>query len=522
MRSTDRPRDPKQIVLEAELLVSPPERIRAWLEESIQQKNFKLHGRDEKLERALLARNEPLITLSLARLASTTTVMREIMQGPASQDKPLRLAALMNEVVAKVGITGMPHALFEPGDGQLERFMAPLDLEEVLALFGNPTLENDFLIDFFEQKNSWQVLDDTRRFAALRALQDNSRMRTAYKGPYDGYGEYLHNKVFSAAWELAGRLPATPEWAAHLCWLYGKLPASAASLKNPLQLAARWVPDPADAKRIEAESDDLRRGYLGVFARTRKGLARLSVAAAHSADARRALSAHDDAAVRAAYYFEGDMSLEEMKQADERDPMLSFEEMMWNPLVWRTKERRDQLHAMAWDSKRDPKSYMDPQNMFNARRDAYREQYPEWFKDDDENGGAEAPDQVEEVPSQEVQRLDAIGERVAEIHQELIKPPKTAWPGGAIAAGLLGGVLFAVFQAFCIATLWGWFVAPVFHVAEMSVVVAFGISMLISIFQDPSQQYKDKEWTEIIGMMIGRAAGLGFALLLGWILHFYV
>jgi hypothetical protein len=90
------------------------------------------------------------------------------------------------------------------------------------------------------------------------------------------------------------------------------------------------------------------------------------------------------------------------------------------------------------------------------------------------------------------------------------------------APGRVGGVLLWLFQAFCISTLWGWFVVPVFHVAEISVVIAFGISMLISIFQDPTQQYKDKDWTEIIGIMVGRAVGLGFALLLGWVLHFYV
>jgi hypothetical protein len=73
-----------------------------------------------------------------------------------------------------------------------------------------------------------------------------------------------------------------------------------------------------------------------------------------------------------------------MKAADERDLLLSFESMMWNPRVWRTKETREVLHDMAWDSKRDPSSRLDPQNLYNARLEQYRETYPDWFKDEED------------------------------------------------------------------------------------------------------------------------------------------
>jgi transposase len=82
-------------------------------------------------------------------------------------------------------------------------------------------------------------------------------------------------------------------------------------------------------------------------------------------------------------------------------------------------------------------------------------------------------EEAAQTASQELQRLEDIRERVAEIHQELIKPPKKEESsGGAIATALIGAVLIAAFQAFCIATLWGWFVVPVFNVPEISIVRA--------------------------------------------------
>ena len=267
-------------------------------------------------------------------------------------------------------------------------------------------------------------------------------MQAQYDGTYDGYAEYRHNRVFTAAWELSGKVPVTMEWAAHLCWLYEKLPAESSFLENPMQFVARWVPDSADAERIEDESKALERGDLGMFARMRKGIARLSVAAAHVADARRALATDADPAVRAAVYFEATMTVEEMKQADERDPFLSFDQMMWNECVWRTKAQREHLHAMAWDSKRDPNSYMDPQNMFNARRKAYREQHPDWFKDEEEEVEPSDPEgqplssgafstTVEELKNE----LFTSNDLARMTHQVVLKLlTRTTWLGWGIAA----------------------------------------------------------------------------------------
>jgi hypothetical protein len=135
------------------------------------------------------------------------------------------------------------------------------------------------------------------------------------------------------------------------------------------------------------------------------------------------------------------MTVDDMKQANERDPLLSFEQMMWNPRVWRTKAQREQLHAMAWDSKRDPRSDMDPQNMFNARRDAYLEEYPDWFKDEEE---VEQPDPEKQPLSsgafdtvmQEAKSELFTGNELARAtHLAVLKILKrTGWLGWGVAA----------------------------------------------------------------------------------------
>jgi hypothetical protein len=345
-------RDPKGIVLEAELLASSPEQVRAWLVERAKEERRFRRDDGGDLERVLLERGDALITLSLARYCASVEVARAILTGPARGDKALRLALLMNEPLGRVGLIGMPCELLEK-DQPVDKFLAALDVEEIWALFSNRYLSEDFLVDFFEQKAPWQALDDERRYYAIACLGDNPRMQASYDGNryYHTWTKHTHNQVLDAAWELSEKLPVTRVWADTLSWLYEKLDPGLAltTIKNPLELAARWVPDPADAKQIEEEKKDLERGTLGSFARVRKNIAGLAVAGSHSQEERRALANHADPAVRAAFYAGVSLSRKEEMEAGERDPLLSFK-MMENPAVWRTKAHCKLLEKMARDN----------------------------------------------------------------------------------------------------------------------------------------------------------------------------
>jgi hypothetical protein len=231
--ATDRPRDPKNIVLEAELMSGSPERVRSWLEATAADQATHW-ANDEVIERALLARNDALINLSLARFSTNNGILQEIFTGPGKENLALRLATLQNEAAARRSFIDMPLSLVDRHD-QLPAVLSAFCEEELTALFSNPTLGDNFLIDFFEQKAPWQALDESRQLAACRALYKNPRMQSRYSGPMDGYAEYLHDHVFDSAWAIAEKLPVKAAWASTLCWLYEKLPPRSSSVKDPLR-----------------------------------------------------------------------------------------------------------------------------------------------------------------------------------------------------------------------------------------------------------------------------------------------
>lgn len=140
---SERQRDPRTVILQAELVASSPERVRTWLEQRAADSRSLRFGDDEPLERALLERNEPLINLALAQFGSESSVLDALLAGAGRENKPIRLAALLNEAAGARVFGGMPEALLA---GQtVEAFLSGLDVEGITALFSNRTLSHDFL-----------------------------------------------------------------------------------------------------------------------------------------------------------------------------------------------------------------------------------------------------------------------------------------------------------------------------------------------------------------------------------------
>jgi hypothetical protein len=383
-------RDPTTVVLEAELMASSPDRVHAWLEERGRKVTRSFLGEDQRsIEQALLGREDPLIDLGLAQYAIFPKTIAALFsrQGPAQ--KALRLAVLSNEPTGRGYHWGVPHALYSRAKDEAAKFLATLDAEEIWALFRNSEIDDSFLLDFLEMKETWQVLDEARRLLAIRSLGSNPRMNTRYSGPMDGYAEYSHNRVFDAAWNLAVSVPTTMMWAGFLGGLYSRTNPKSFAIKNPFEVAARWTPDPSDEKTLQSEQKGVERGYLGVYARVRQALAGLAVRSAYSDKDRESLLTHSDPAVRAAAYRDAELTLEQMKAADARDPMLAFNTMLDNKGLWRRSEYRKLLHDMAWAPARDPNSPMDAPNAYNWHLEDRRKEFPEWFKDEDDT---EKPD----------------------------------------------------------------------------------------------------------------------------------
>jgi hypothetical protein len=82
-------------------------------------------------------------------------------------------------------------------------------------------------------------------------------------------------------------------------------------------------------------------------------------------------------------------------------------------------------------------------------------------------------------------------------------------------------VAVGVVQAFVLSKLWAWFVIPTLHAPELSVVMAFGIAMIIAVFKERGKDGESEkdlaklataEITEVLIIPL-------FILLLGWAAH---
>lgn len=369
----------KTVILEAELLASPPEAVAAFLKDrSEYDKNERRQDEvDKDLEAALLARNDPLINLALARFGYYPSAVRPLFEG-AAPSSALRLAALSNPILDRVFFSDFPLPLFD-GKEKAAEWLASAPDDELGALFRNPQLGDSFLRDMLERKSPWDSLPEERLAMIVALLSGNERMARPYDDSYmDGYAEYSHNAVFDAAWKLAETAPVTELWARPLGWLYDSLSTSSFSVKEPLEIAARWVPDPSDEDFLKEEAKQLERGWLVDFQLVRKGLARLALR--KNSKLLEDLLASQDPAFRSAAYSEAALKPEQILKAYEKDGELLFNQAIHNLKIWRTPQSRDALREVAWAVVNNDKlSDLSAANIYNGIRDDMAKKHPEWF-----------------------------------------------------------------------------------------------------------------------------------------------
>ena len=100
----------------------------------------------------------------------------------------------------------------------------------------------------------------------------------------------------------------------------------------------------------------------------------------------------------------------------------------------------------------------------------------------------------------------------------------------AVLGGAVGAIALmafsAIFNGYTLSVLWGWFIVPIFHLPQLSIVAAIGISLVIGylthqVINDPDD--KEKSFGEKIGFAVVYAVlKPGFALLIGWVVHLFM
>ena len=376
----------KTVIQEAELVASSPAVVTEFLKKRAAQSKDERRDDDvdEEVEAALHGRNDPLINLALARYGQFNAAVLPLFKG-GEVSGAIRLAVLANTALGDEFFSRFPIALFG-GPEQTAVWLTRAPDAEISALLENPKLDDSFLRDLLEGSKPWDSIPEERLAAFVACLARNERMRTPYDDSVmdmDGYGKYSHGSVFNAAWKLAERMPVNECWSRALCWLYDHLQTDAFSIDKPLELAARWHPDPDNVELIEREAKELERGWLRSYQGVRKGLARLALH--NDSKLLDSLLVSDDPAFRSAAYADGNLSPEQLSAAYDKDGELVFNQAMHNHKIWRTAQGRAALKAVAWLVVNNHKhSNLLAINIYNGIREDLAKKHAAWFKDEED------------------------------------------------------------------------------------------------------------------------------------------
>ena len=379
----------KILIKEAELSSGSADFVyRFYFEQSKVNKDHQSEDIDEYTEKRLLEKNDAFIDLTLAQYCLYPETLGSLFRkSKTDKNLSLTLACISNTTVArrKYAWTKQPEALFKGGTKEaMGVWFKLIKNEELDALFRNPTLEDDFLVDVLEGKKYWADLNDEQRRIILIALCNNPRVATPYDDTVmDGYAEYSHGRVPAAIWKLAETLPVASEWAVFLSSLLEKTVGGSHGM-DLMEVAKRWdVVDPE-------EKPDKKKQFLSPFESVRCALYKESgkIKEPYGKDrveARAQFFEAEDIAFRAAVYNTFALAPEEIEKAYGKDALLAFQYMVENLQIWKNPKSRKMLHDVAWDS--DGKynnNHLDSANHYNWKEKELEEKYPGWFKENEE------------------------------------------------------------------------------------------------------------------------------------------
>lgn len=404
-------REYKASIREAEFLLMSPECILTALQKLSTQGGGE--HLNEKTEESLMQRREPLIDLALAQYSRNLDVVIKLYRS-AEQSSPICLACLANPYVGKqfTFFRSFPIALLD-SDASMAKWLNSASDNEIVALFENPSLSDNFLSAVLKREGDWEHIESERLAGIAYVLSGNPRMHTPRDdGFMDLHAEVSYDEVFDAAWRLAQTAPVTPRWALALGHLYERLhPRS--FIESPLDMASRWIVNPSDAEELRDEYNSNSLGYLGNFQRVRKGIARLALER-KTMDLQN-LDKHSDIAFRSAFWSAGFPSISDIWDACRIDGVLAFNQFTSNLRIWRHSNLRKALHEAAWSiSRADKRASLDAPNAYNAIEERHRKDHPAWFAEENADATRKSSDETQKLATKaDVDELVELLERHA-------------------------------------------------------------------------------------------------------------
>lgn len=350
-------------VAHALLLAELPYRDPAWVYDLLKRRAETSRDANDIVgtegEAVLLGRSDPLITLALARFSlDSKMVVRLFKMGG-----DVRTAALTNSASRNNrGMENLPEMLFDDDKSRLSDWLADAPAIDVLALFENPTLDDEVAGRFLLREAPFENVPEPQRMRAVWALSRNPALSASRK--FGGYTD-VGARAREALWKLAGLVEPSNAWAMALAHAYDDLQADEDALPDPIRVADRWG--------VDAEKSS-----VGYRLQVRMNLARL-VLEQSSAHLPTFLSSQDDAR-RAAGLRWGRVSPSDVRTAIENDALFAIEHLSLNHQFWESEPARKAFWELCLDTnERVSTQYPRPTDFAREAARRFQARYPEWF-----------------------------------------------------------------------------------------------------------------------------------------------
>jgi hypothetical protein len=326
-------------------------------------------------DETLWARNDPLIKLAIAKFGKNTDIAKEIL---VSGEKPLKLA-MLSSFNSRDWSESFPKNILETPEDVLDYIKSCPD-EELYELMKNPFLDRNLMAQFFEQKELFHGLTESRQMTIAHCFGQHPMAKTPHDDRYmDGYAEYSHNRLFTLAWEFCSKVPVNKGWAMVLSSMTAKLLPEGSPFKDNehvLEVIKRWYPVGEELSKYDDEDEYKKIGYLSSWQELRKNIAKLIYKASLKEDS-------EDIALRYSFYESEWLTETQMSKAFERDGLTAINAMMDNDRLWKQEKTRQKLRDLSWAADDlDESHYLDNANKFNAYEDRHKEQHSSWFVSD--------------------------------------------------------------------------------------------------------------------------------------------
>lgn len=403
------------------LMASPPEQVYEELRDyaAFHIADEGLKDVDDDLEKALLGRADRLINLSLAQFGGSASVVRLLYTqamagtGNQTQDRAIRLACLANQIWPD-GFTPTDKVL---DDAEIRRLVTDGDEGEVRCLLANPS-QRKLLGNLFTQEPPFNDLP-TERLAKLVVTATGNPALT--KDDSNRFGPDLTAwHIHKGIYRLIAAVPVEKRWSRTLAYLLYKVGTRSATLPDtdPQIVFNRWKALPREERKTRDQGDP--RGHWTHSMEPRDEFLCLMAAlfGAWSAPETKGVtylgSLNDpDELMRYAFYGHGNLSVEQMADANRRDGDGFVLAALYNTgLLWKV-ETRAKLEECIRGHVR---------HLYRHRCEELHAQYPKFDpKPVSKHGKDLLDDVIEDKPNEELERLTSLESSVSLLQQQMIK-----------------------------------------------------------------------------------------------------